>query len=214
MNSVTPCPPKITIFHIITHHHTPPIFSTFSLPQYIHTQPAFLSHSLYRSSPKKSIRVNSSHRLFPSSRTCSPPALDVIIFTHSFHRHYILFHRKQSSIDPTKTKSIRRVQHYISCHRNYLIWLVPSRFGILAIPSRHCNNFDSRLVAFKSPCKILAKSIPIRYTRPRHSSIIVLGVSSTTRPLPPRASSIIVTLSSFRPSPHAIPCFEKRLRKL
>ena len=37
---------KITNFHTITHHHTPPIFSTFSIPQYIHTQPAFLSHSI------------------------------------------------------------------------------------------------------------------------------------------------------------------------
>ena len=91
-------------------------------------------------------------------------------------------------------------------------WRVSKPVVFPTIPSRHCNNFDSRLVAFKSPCKILAKSV--RYTRPWHSSVIVLGVSSTTRPLPPCASSTIVALSSFQPSPHTIPCFEKRLRKL
>ena len=39
-------PTKIAIFQTITHHRTPPIFSTFSIPKYIHTQPAFLSHSI------------------------------------------------------------------------------------------------------------------------------------------------------------------------
>ena len=39
-------PTKIAIFQTITHHRTPPIFSTFSIPQYIHTQPAFLSLSI------------------------------------------------------------------------------------------------------------------------------------------------------------------------
>ena len=135
-----------------------------------------------------------------------------MIFTHSFHQHYILFHQKRSRIDLTKTKSTRRVRYYITCHKNYLIRMFLTGLGILAILSRHYNNFDSRLAASRSPCKFSAKSV--RYTRPRRSSIIGLGVSRTTCPLPLRASSIIVTLSSFRPSPPAIPCFEKCLRKL
>ena len=189
-------PNILDIFHATTHPHS----ASFPIPFH------------YQSSLKRSIRVNSSHHLFPSSRTCSPPALDVIIFTQSFHRHYTLFHRKRSRIDLTKTKSTRRVRYCITGHKNYLIRMFLTGFGILTILSRHFNNFNSRLIAFKSPWKFSAKSI--RNTRPRCSSIIGLGVSRTTRPLPLRVSSIIVTLSSFRPSPQAIPCFEKHLRKL
>ena len=112
----------------------------------------FHLHWLYVSySLQIPICVNSSDHLFPASWTYSPPALDVIIFTHSFHQHCILFHQKRSSIGLTKTKSTRRVQYYASCHKNYLIRLVPSGFGIFVILSQHCNNFDSHLVTFKSP---------------------------------------------------------------
>ena len=65
----------------------------------ISTSTPFHLHWLYVSySLQIPICVNSSHHLFPASWTYSPPALDIIIFTHSFHQHCILFHQKRSSI--------------------------------------------------------------------------------------------------------------------
>ena len=134
MNSVTLCPPKTQFFNYHTPSYIPDTLNILYIPIHPHSA-RFPIPFHYRSCPKKSIHISLSHHLFPASRTYSPPALDVIIFIHSFHRHCILFHRKRSSIGLTKTKSTQRVRYYVSCHKNYLIWLVPSGFGIFVIPS-------------------------------------------------------------------------------
>ena len=90
MNSITPCPPKITIPHTITPYRTPPIFSIFSMPQHIHTQPAFPSHSIIKvvlKGPFTSIRHLTyfhhlglvHHRLLTSSFSPSP-SIDTTLY--------------------------------------------------------------------------------------------------------------------------------------